>query len=136
MKTDPYKIIGFSSTLYRKNGAKAPSFLTGFTLVEIMIILGMIGLLIAIAIPSFNNARLQTRKSICINNMRQINSGKEQWALEYGKSTEDTPTENEVGLYIRSGFPRCPSNGTYSVGDLGELPSCSEHGIYPYPMEP
>lgn len=101
-----------------------------------MIAVGVIGILAAIALPNFNNARLQARKSVCINNMRQIDSAKEQWALEMGKSPSDTPNEAEITPYIRSGFPQCPSNGTYTIGDLGTLPSCSEHGIYPYPVNP
>ena len=101
-----------------------------------MIAVATIGILAAIALPNFNNARLEARKSICINNMRQIDSAKEQWALENGKSTEDEPTEAEVAAYIRSSFPQCPSNGTYTIGDLGHLPSCSEHGIFPYPVNP
>ncbi|MDD5680810.1 MAG: prepilin-type N-terminal cleavage/methylation domain-containing protein [Candidatus Omnitrophica bacterium] len=107
-----------------------------FTLTEIMIAVAIIGMLAAIALPSFNNARLEARKSICINNMRQIDSAKEQWALENGKSTADTPSDAEVGAYIKAGFPKCPSNGTYTTGSLSVLPSCTEHGVYPYPMGP
>jgi len=114
----------------------APYKTKGFTLVEIMIAVGIIGLLAAIALPSFNNARLGARKSMCINNMRQIDSAKEQWALENGKTSTDEPAEGEVAAYIRSGFPKCPANGTYTIGDLGTLPRCSEHGIFPYPVNP
>ena len=112
------------------------SRIRAFTLVEVMIAVGVISILAAVAIPNFVNARLKARESICINNMRQIDSAKEQWALENGKTTTDTPTEAETGVYIRSGFPRCPSNATYTIGDLSTLPSCSEHGIFPYPVNP
>jgi len=107
-----------------------------FTLVEIMIVVAVIGILAVIAIPNFVNARLKARESICMNNMRQIDSAKEQWALENGKATTDTPSPAEVSAYIRSGFPECPSNGTYTIEDLSTLPRCSEHGIFPYPINP
>jgi len=56
----------------------------GFTLVEIMIVVAIIGLLAAIAIPAFMKARDNARKSACINNLRQVDSGKDQYAIEYG----------------------------------------------------
>ena len=57
---------------------------TGFTLVEIMIVVAIIGLLAAIAIPAFMRARDNARKSACINNLRQIDGAKDQYAVEQG----------------------------------------------------
>lgn len=103
-----------------------------FTLVEIMIVVAIIGLLAAIAIPNFVKARTTAQKNACINNLRQIDGAKEQWALENKKTATDTPTLDSVaatGLigtdkYIKV-IPTCPANGTYTVGDMKTKPSCS-----------
>ena len=71
-----------------------------FTLVEIMIVVAIIGLLAGIALPSFINARNTTRRNACINNLRQIDSAKQQWVLEKGKQSTDTPVEADITSYI------------------------------------
>ena len=73
----------------------------GFTLVEIMIVVAIIGLLAAIAVPSFMKARDNARKSACINNLRQIQSAKDQYATEYGGAGTLVLAEADVGLYIK-----------------------------------
>ena len=97
----------------------------GFTLVEIMIVVAIIGLLAAIAIPSFVKARNQAQTNACINNLRQIDAAKEQWALATGATT-GAVTIADVNDYIKGDTtPDCPANGTYTYEDLGTDPTCS-----------
>jgi len=90
----------------------------GFTLVEIMIVVAIIGLLAAIAIPSFMRARTTSQKNACINNLRQIEAGKDQYALENGLTnyasmgTDAAAFALLVGVtdgYIKA-FPICPAS--------------------------
>lgn len=106
-----------------KTGSKA-----GFTLVEIMIVVAIIGLLAAIAIPNFVKARGTAQKNACINNLRQIDGAKEQWALENKKSAGATTTDTEVDAYIKGGAPKCPGGGSYTYGNVDASPTCSLSG--------
>jgi prepilin-type N-terminal cleavage/methylation domain-containing protein len=101
---------------------------SGFTLVEIMIVVAIIGLLAAIAIPNFVKARTSAQKNACIANLKQIEGAKEQWALE-NKKTEGATTsgsEDAINAFLRGGgTPTCQGNGTYTYGVVGAAVTCS-----------
>jgi prepilin-type N-terminal cleavage/methylation domain-containing protein len=102
----------------------------GFTLVEIMIVVAIIGLLAAIAIPNFVKARATAQANACINNLRQIDAAAQQWALEQGKKTGDAITyPTDLTPYIKlnssSSIPACPAGGTYGDTSVGATPTCS-----------
>lgn len=99
-----------------------------FTLVEIMIVVLIIGILMAIAVPNFIRARENSRRNSCVANLKQIDSGKEQYAMDNKLTTGATVTmanltDPSTG-YIKS-TPTCPSGGAYTVDVVGTAPSCS-----------
>src|SRR5688572_18270490 len=100
----------------------------GFTLVEIMIVVAIIGIILAVALPAFMKSRAQARKQICIENLSQLESAKQQWSLEAGKKDGDPPTEDDLigqTKYIKK-MPLCPGGGTYELQSIGRTATCSQ----------
>jgi general secretion pathway protein G len=105
---------------------------TGFTLIEILIVTGIIGILVTIAVPSFVHARENARTKNCAQNLRVIEVAKDQYLMDY--SLPRTTTINDSNIfgsnnYIRQA-PTCPSSGIYTVGRGDQEASCSYGGTH------
>lgn len=111
--------------------ATIPSRRTGFTLVEIMIVVAIVALLASIVIPNLARARATSQANACINNLRQYDQAINQFAIENGKSTMDAVSMDDIKPYIKltsaGSLPPCPANGTYDVNNwrVGRTPRCS-----------
>jgi prepilin-type N-terminal cleavage/methylation domain-containing protein len=116
----------------------------GFTLVEIMIVVAIIGLLAAIAIPNFVNARETAQANACINNLRQIDGAKQQWALENNQPGTAVPVRDDIAPYIGRSVDSvtamgCPAGGddsddidaSYNILAVTVSPTCIIFGADP-----
>jgi len=107
-----------------------PDSRTAFTLIEIMVVVAIIGLLAALAVPFFTKSREETTKKACLNNLSQIYSAKIRWALDNKKLNTAIPTDDDLigpELYIRK-KPECPAGGNYEYKQVDQPPTCDKPG--------
>jgi len=95
----------------------------GFTLVEIMIVVAIIGLLAAIAIPNFIKARESAEKNACIENLKQIQGATQVWALANDKTGSDTPATSDLAPNYIKRWPECKKAG-YVPTAVNTNPAC------------
>ncbi|MCH8274331.1 MAG: prepilin-type N-terminal cleavage/methylation domain-containing protein [Armatimonadetes bacterium] len=100
----------------------------GFTLVEIMIVVLIIGILLAIAVPNFIKARETSRTKSCISSLRQIDAGKEQWAMDAKAANGAAVVWGDLVPDYMKKQPECPTGGTYTIAAVGTDPTCTIAG--------
>ena len=114
-----------------------PKSKTGFTLVEIMIVVLIIGILLAIAIPNFVAARELSRAKACVGNLKQIDSATQQWCMDKKKNATNYGTGPVIGTdlyvsggtgYIRALPPARPTAPMRSASAITSTPQCSISG--------
>ena len=110
------------STILRRRGR------FGFTLIELSIVVLIVGILAAMALPAYMRIRESSKAKVCRTHLRHIQDAKERWALDNRKSNTDEPTmEQLIPNYLKE-TPECPCSGEYDIGAVGDNPTCSYEG--------
>jgi prepilin-type N-terminal cleavage/methylation domain-containing protein len=105
----------------------------GFTLVEIMIVVAIIGMLAAIAIPNYAQSRTTAHRNVCINNLQQIEGAIQRWSLDMKKDEGQPVTYSDIRGYLQHSMV-CPSGGTkfedsYTITTVDAAPTCQRKPV-------
>ena len=110
---------------------------SGFTLVEIMVVVAIIGLLMSVATVGINHAIKTAKAQTCNMNIEAIEGAKEMWMLESKKGDNDTASEDDLKVHLKNNaFPTCPSGGTYTINNNTTRATCSVHAAVATPGVP
>ena len=101
---------------------------SGFTLLEIMVVVLIIGIILMIAVPAWVGARERSQVRTCQSQLREIRYAKETWGIDNHKTSTDTPAMEELCPTYLKKQPYCPSGGEYAISDLSNDPTCSIGG--------
>ena len=105
----------------------------GYTLIEIMLVVAIIGLLASIATPYFLRSAQTTMFCTCINNLRLIASAKDQWAMENSTTSGAECAYMQLSPYFKRGIPLCPRGTAYKLCPIGVDPICVSYNAAIHP---
>ena len=102
----------------------------GFTLLEIMIVVMIIGMLVTMAMPTFIRARSNTQTAVCLNNLRMILTAKSTVALEENLNNGGIVDPADIDPFLKKPFAEMvePAGETYEIRPVGEDPICTYGG--------
>jgi competence protein ComGC len=117
-----------SGGVLRGDGLAITGLVTGY--IGIAFALFLIPMMAAIAIPNFVKAWDTAQRNACVNQLRQLDSAKQSWALEHNRADDAMPVPADLDKYLRVGFHglQCPKGGSYEINSVGEPPTCSIPG--------
>ncbi|MGA2240817.1 MAG: DUF4190 domain-containing protein [Verrucomicrobiota bacterium] len=119
-----YSRIKRSGGTLAGEGMALAGLITGYVSIGLSVF--VLPMMLAIAIPNFVKARQTAQTNACINNLRQIDAAKQQWALEKSKDQGAVPTVQDLTPYMRNGIsPSCVAGGIYTIGAVSNTPVCS-----------
>ena len=105
---------------------RSPRSRSGFSLLEIVCVVGFIAMVAALAVPSLIKSRKRAQTAACIENLKQIYAAQQQWVFEAKPDSKDLISKRNLLPYFKGGkFPDCPSGGTYRLGNTASKPDCS-----------
>ena len=108
----------------------------GFTLVEIMVVIAIIGMLMGVATLGISHAIKSSKANICNMNIEAIEQAKQMWSLENKKGDNDTAGEDDLKVHLKNSvFPTCPSGGTYTINANNVRATCSVHATAAAPAQ-
>jgi prepilin-type N-terminal cleavage/methylation domain-containing protein len=109
----------------------------GFTLVEIMVVVAIIGMLMSVAVVGIRHAIKSAKAQTCAMNIEAIEGAKQIWMLEARKGDNDVATEDDLKPILKGNvFPTCPAGGTYTINANDVRATCSVHAATATPGAP